>query len=176
MSEYFFRWYGLRAKLWETGWPDYNHLWAEPFLNDTLRAAGLNVIRLPQVLNYTEFDEIPKPRTYIGDDATRRRRLTEAGAGDAAAAVADGSGRAGVLAPPLSQPPVEAVAATATAVGDAAAARARLLEAEVAAKGAQVDALKAQLRSLSARLALSADVLEEPLYDEVTGQRLPYMS
>jgi hypothetical protein len=26
-----------------------------------------------QVLNYTEFDEIPKPQTYLGDDATRRR-------------------------------------------------------------------------------------------------------
>ena len=28
-----------------------------------------------QVLNYTEFDEIDKPGNYIGDDATRRRRL-----------------------------------------------------------------------------------------------------
>lgn len=83
MSDYFFRWYDMRRRLWETGWEDYNHLWAEPFLNFTLRSKGYTVVREPQVLNYTEFNEIPKPRTYVGDDATRRR-LSAAASGSVA--------------------------------------------------------------------------------------------
>ena len=119
MSSYFFRWYDLRKYLWEPNQVDVNHLWAEPFLNFTLRNNSYNVIRLPQVractapvvciftlsgqpcsllfcfhthpaqnapfsaslaqvLNYTEFDEIDKPGNYLGDDATRRRRLVAA--------------------------------------------------------------------------------------------------
>ena len=49
MSSYFFRWYDLRKRLWEPGHEDMNHLWAEPFLNFTLRNNSYNVVRYPQV-------------------------------------------------------------------------------------------------------------------------------
>ena len=49
MSAYMFRWYALRAQLWEAGHVDYNHLWAEPFLNTTLILHGVNVLRDPMV-------------------------------------------------------------------------------------------------------------------------------
>jgi hypothetical protein len=70
MSSYLLRYYDLHAQLWQTGHDDYNHLWAEPFLNSTLRDGGYTVLREPAVLNYTEFEEIHKPGVYLGDDAT----------------------------------------------------------------------------------------------------------
>ena len=49
MTAYMLRWYALRAQLWERGREDYNHLWAEPFLNTTLTLHGVNIIRDPLV-------------------------------------------------------------------------------------------------------------------------------
>ena len=148
MATYMFRWYNLRSLLWETGHADFNHLWAEPFLNSTLRNASVNVVRLInsefQVLNYTEFDEIPKPRTYLGDDATRRRRLADGG--EAAAAGAS------------------------TAAGDLTEHLVRTL----AGCGSDVDALRKRVSELQARLG-SMDVLDEAVYS-ATGERLPVMA
>lgn len=174
MSDYFFRWYDMRRRLWERGWDDYNHLWAEPFLNMTLRDKHYNVVREPQVLNYTEFDEIPKPRTYIGDDATRRRlaATAPAGGGPLSGAGPGGDDAAEQLA-----------AAAAAPFGDAAALARQLRQ-----QAAEIEALQRRLAQLQQRAgsggggaALSGeggatmDVLEEAAYDPATGERIPLL-
>lgn len=68
MATYFLRYHGLHAALWEPDREDYNHVWAEPFLNTTLRDGNVTLLRSPALLNYSEFDEIPKPGMYFGDD------------------------------------------------------------------------------------------------------------
>ena len=157
MATYMFRWYELRSKLWETGHSDYNHLWAEPFLNSTLRNASLNVVRLInsefQVLNYTEFDEIPKPHTYLGDEATRRRLAASEAAG-----AARGAGAA-------------AGAADTTTAADTSE---RLVR-QLAERSGDVAALRKRVGELQARLG-SMDVLDEAVYSDATGERLPVMA
>lgn len=151
MATYMFRWYDLRARLWETGYDDYNHLWAEPFLNFTLRNNSLSVIRLVdsehQVLNYTEFDEIPKPQSYVGDDATRRRL----------------SG---------SQPQAHATSASA-AVG--ALDLTERLARQLSERSGDATALRQRMSELQRQLG-SVDVLEEAVFDDATGERLPLMA
>ena len=70
MSTYFLRFYGLHAALWESGREDYNHVWAEPFLNTTIREANMTLVREPALFNYSEFDEVPRKTQYLGDDVT----------------------------------------------------------------------------------------------------------
>ena len=90
MAAYFLRYYSLHARLWEPDLPDYNHLWAETWLNMTLIAGRYTVLRLPYVFNATELNEVPKPGTYLGDDAARRRLAPAQGVPLLAVRSADG--------------------------------------------------------------------------------------